>query len=163
MFWDTSASSMGTAAACCCGSEPCTGHRTFSFTHCFPLGEGTSLLPKKLSLALRDLAEAQEIPLLCFSLRWLCLPAVKEAVYSRERAGRVMLQCPSHPGWAPVPLPTWCKVEMTFREKQSHLWVKHLDLCTRHCVATLQITHVSSFFCITCESFLIFHSTEISG
>ena len=66
---------MGTAAACCCGSEPCTGHRASSFTHSFPLGEGPNLLPEKLSPALRDLAEAQEIPLLCFSLRWLCLLA----------------------------------------------------------------------------------------
>lgn len=75
-----------TAAACCCGSEPCTGHRALSFTHSFPLGEGTNLLPKKLSPALRDLAEAQEIALLYFSLRWAVLTASEGGyVFWRER------------------------------------------------------------------------------
>lgn len=54
----------GTTAACCCGSEPCTGLRASSFTHSFPLGREPIFCLEKLSPALRDLAEAQEIPLL---------------------------------------------------------------------------------------------------
>lgn len=43
-------------------------------THSFPLGGGTNLWPEKLSPALRDLAaEAQEIPLLCFSIEVVML------------------------------------------------------------------------------------------
>ena len=145
---DTSRASVGTAAACCCGSEPCTEHRALCFTHSFPLGEGTDLLPKKLSPALRDLAEAQEIALLSFSLGWVVLTASEGGcVFWRERRATWYSSAPSL-RWAPVPLPAWCKGEMTFQENQTHLGVKHLDLCTRHCVATLQITHVlwSCFF-----------------